>query len=190
MNTTRFELSTRADHARFALTPVPEGRTLPTLTGYAIVWGAVSADIRNARIANGAVTFPTDGSPVHALYNHDYRDVIGSTANGTLRLVSDDVGLRVEIDPPDTQAGRDVVTLVRGGYVAGMSFGMYGIDSVESIEGGRAVTTYTRIIVDEVTITCIPAFPVTTIEVKPEATPFRTAQELQSAELDFANLTL
>lgn len=59
---------------------------------------------------------------VRALFNHDASAVLGRTGPGTLRLNVDDVGLRYEIDLPDTQAGRDVATSVERGDVTGSSF--------------------------------------------------------------------
>jgi Escherichia/Staphylococcus phage prohead protease len=60
---------------------------------------------------------------VFAFFQHNDTQVLGSTANGTLRLSEDSRGLRYEIDPPDTQAGRDIVELIRRGDVRGSSFG-------------------------------------------------------------------
>src|SRR5688500_18738918 len=85
--------------ARFAAVadaPAVPGR-LPRLAGYAMVWGSVSSDRGgyHVRLAKGsAVAAPT----VLALFHHDYRLVIGSTANATVRCIPDDYGLRVEID--------------------------------------------------------------------------------------------
>lgn len=165
----RLEFSTPAAACRFELvTPVvppdvdgvPDvGETkLPTLTGYAIVWGAVSIDDRKASIAKGAVSFPPPEQPVHAMYCHDESMILGSTANGTLRLTSDDYGLRVEIDPPDTSYARDVCELVEDGYVSGMSFKIYPKTWTDKAVNGETIRTYTAIVVDEVTITAIPAF--------------------------------
>lgn len=61
---------------------------------------------------------------VRALFNHDDNFVLGRTASGTLKLASDKVGLRSEIDAPDTQTIRDLVLSPIGrGDVDGMSFG-------------------------------------------------------------------
>ena len=62
-------------------------------------------------------------SPFSGTYDHTIGSVLGSTANGTLRLTEDTKGLRFALDLPDTSAGRDVLALVTRGDVAGASFG-------------------------------------------------------------------
>lgn len=57
-----------------------------------------------------------------ACWNHDPGQLLGRTSSGTLRLSTDDVGLRFEIDPPDTQLARDLVSLTRRSDVFGASF--------------------------------------------------------------------
>lgn len=59
---------------------------------------------------------------VRGLFNHDPSQVLGRVANGTVKLMTDDRGLRYEITPPDTQVGRDVVSLLERGDVTGSSF--------------------------------------------------------------------
>jgi HK97 family phage prohead protease len=48
--------------------------------------------------------------------------VLGRNKSGTLRLSVDGIGLRYEIDPPDTQAARDLIESLRRGDVSGSSF--------------------------------------------------------------------
>lgn len=98
----------------------------PTIVGYAAVFG-VEADIGGffrEQLARGAFARALrEKQDVRALFNHESGRVLGRSAAGTLRLEEDDHGLLVEIDPPDTETGREVVTLIERGDVSGMSFG-------------------------------------------------------------------
>lgn len=60
---------------------------------------------------------------VRCLVNHEPSRLLGRTSSGTLRLSTDDIGLRYEVDLPDTQDGRDLRTLVARGDLTGSSFG-------------------------------------------------------------------
>jgi HK97 family phage prohead protease len=60
---------------------------------------------------------------VVALWNHDTSMPIARTTAGNLRLSEDDRGLLVELEPIDTQVGRDARIAVRSGVVSAMSFG-------------------------------------------------------------------
>jgi HK97 family phage prohead protease len=60
---------------------------------------------------------------VRALWNHNDDHILGRTKSGTLRLSTDDTGLRYEIDPPDTQVARDLMTSMKRGDVDQSSFG-------------------------------------------------------------------
>lgn len=64
-----------------------------------------------------------DGADVRALMNHETSKIIGRVKNGTLRLSTDDKGLQIECDLPDTTYAKDAYVLIRDGYCTGMSFG-------------------------------------------------------------------
>ena len=74
------------------------------------------------RIRPGAFDRAIREDDVRGLLNHESCEILGRTTNGTLRLRVDSKGLSYEIDPPDTQAGRDAVTLLRRGDIDGSSF--------------------------------------------------------------------
>jgi HK97 family phage prohead protease len=63
------------------------------------------------------------GRDVLALVDHDHRQVLARTRNGSLRLEETRSGLEFSLDLPDTQAGRDVLALAEAGTLGGMSFG-------------------------------------------------------------------
>ena len=109
-----------------------------TLEGYAAIFGA-EADIYGLfreQIAPGAFDKTIRESDVRALFNHDPSLVLGRTKAGTLRLETDDRGLRYEIDLPNTQTARDLWTLVDRGDVSQSSFAFEAVLGKEEWQGG------------------------------------------------------
>lgn len=107
------------------LRAAPEGASGPgTMVGYAAVYGKFSCDLGAFReqIARGAFDRSLARSDVRALFNHDPNLLLGRTSAGTLRLIPDEIGLRMELDLPDTQLGRDTAALARRGDLQGQSF--------------------------------------------------------------------
>lgn len=74
------------------------------------------------QVARGAFKKSLKEQDVAALWNHDPNVVLGRKKSGTLRLAEDDVGLHYEVDLPDTQAARDLYTLIERGDVYQSSF--------------------------------------------------------------------
>lgn len=94
-----------------------------TIAGYAAtfdipyeLWGF------REQVARGAFKKALKEGSVAALWNHDPNVVLGRNKNGTLRLQEDEHGLRYEVDLPDTQAARDLYTLIARGDVDQSSF--------------------------------------------------------------------
>jgi Escherichia/Staphylococcus phage prohead protease len=59
---------------------------------------------------------------VRCLRNHEPDLILGRTKSGTMKLSTDDVGLRFEVDLPDTQTGRDTAKDIERGDLDGCSF--------------------------------------------------------------------
>jgi len=74
------------------------------------------------------------------LAHHDSGRVLGSTRAGNLRLRTDAIGLRFELDPPNSPAGLDLVESVRRGDISGMSIGFKVPDGGERWTGNRPPT--------------------------------------------------
>src|SRR5947209_7458736 len=77
-----------------------------TLVGYPAKFNTVSRDLWGFKetILPGAFKRTlAEGADVRALVNHNPDMVLGRTRSGTLRLKEDAVGLRMEVDTPDTQ---------------------------------------------------------------------------------------
>lgn len=101
---------------------------LPTIVGYAAKFD-VPTDIGDVRtwgfreiIRKGAFARTIKEGDIRALFNHNTDLIVGRSSAGTLRLSEDEVGLRYEIDPPNTQAGRDLVESIRRKDIRGSSF--------------------------------------------------------------------
>lgn len=80
-----------------------------------------------------------DGDDTRALYNHNADWLLGRRSAKTLRLSADEVGLRYEVDIPDTQIGRDVVTSIERGDLSGSSFAFFVRKASWSAEGDRDI---------------------------------------------------
>jgi HK97 family phage prohead protease len=157
-----------------------------TLVGYAAVFGSLSADLGGFKERILPAAFKnslSNGQDVRALVDHDPGKILGRTSNGTLRLSEDNIGLRVEIDTPDTTYGRDVLESVRRGDIRGMSFGFKVPQGGQRFlnESGLKVRELTNIDLREVTATSIPAYGDTSLLLRVDPDAIRQAAEEISA---------
>jgi len=83
---------------------------------------------------------------VRALINHRHDNVLGRQSSGTLKVYEDEVGLRYEITPPDTQAAKDLMISIERGDIKESSFCFDGVedDWEEGDENSLPVRTITK----------------------------------------------
>lgn len=101
-----------------------EGKS-PRLVGYAAKFDVESKNLGGFReiIRKGAFDRTLkEGPEVVARVNHRSEMLLGKKSSGTLRLKVDELGLRYEVDLPDTSVGRDVAEYVRRGDIRESSF--------------------------------------------------------------------
>lgn len=164
----------------------------PTIRGYAAIFNAI-ADLGYFRekIMPGAFKRALkEKQDVRALVDHDPAMIIGRSKAGTLKLREDDKGLHVEIIPPETTVGRDVVESLKRGDLDQMSFGFIPVKWrwIEPTERGQMPT---REIEDvdlfDVSIVAYPAYEQTSVsvrsETKAEVEEIMKRQDATAAEL-------
>ena len=146
------------------------------LSGYAAVFNDDSVPLPFIeRIAPGAFRKTLSETPdVRLLINHEGLP-LARTKNGTLRLTEDTVGLYMDADLPDTQAARDLYTLVERGDVDQMSFAFRVIR--QKWNEGRTERTLTELSLadGDVSVVTYPAYPTTTVEAREQIAAARQA---------------
>ena len=153
----------------------------PVIRGHAAVFNALSEDLGGFRelIAPGAFKNAIPRDDVRALFNHDSNLILGRSRPGqanTLRMVEDDTGLAIEIDPPDTQYARDLMVSMERGDITQMSFGFSvtkGGQKWEENSDGTHKRTLTEVRLYDVSPVTFPAYPQTDVALR-NLTEFKT----------------
>lgn len=131
------------------------------IVGYAAVFNRRSQDLGGfvEVIRPGAFTEAIQTDDVRGLWNHDANFVLGRNKSGTLRLVEDDIGLRYEIDAPDTQTIRDLVMApMERGDVDQSSFGFMTVSDEWRHEDGQLVRELIKCGLFDVSPVTYPAY--------------------------------
>ncbi|MFN1148224.1 HK97 family phage prohead protease [Serratia liquefaciens] len=139
------------------------------LVGYAVKWNSRSQVLWDEFVEQFAPNAFKDslasGSDVRCLFEHDHTALLGRNTSGTLILSEDATGLRFELTPPDTQLGRDVLTLVERGDIQGMSFGFRALQDQWDSTQQPYVRTVLAAELREITVTSLPAYRETDIQI-------------------------
>lgn len=119
------------------------------------------------QIMPGAFTTSIGEDDVRALFNHDPNYVLGRNTAGTLRLSEDDIGLAIEVDPPDTQWARDLMVSIGRGDISQMSFGFCAVEeSWDYSEDGTTTRTLKKVQLFDVSPVTYPAYDDTDVAVR------------------------
>ncbi|TCJ01583.1 HK97 family phage prohead protease [Cytobacillus praedii] len=136
-----------------------------TLYGYAVKWEKKSHVMGYWRkfreqFRKGAFEDSLSKDDQRFLWSHDTSKVLGRTKNQTLRLYEDNVGLRFELDLPDTTLGDDTYKSIKRGDVDGVSFGFQMInEEIEEPDDDLMLRTVTKAKLLEVSAVAFPAYP-------------------------------
>jgi HK97 family phage major capsid protein/HK97 family phage prohead protease len=152
----------------------------PILEGTAIVFDQESADLGGFReiIERGAVRFEGD---VVADFDHQTQYILGRQSNGTLDIFTDARGVHFRAKPPKAQWVTDLITSVRGGYIAQCSFEFMAMDDKWDRDDRGIVRRVTDALVSALSIVSRPAYPQTSVEARAKA-----AQTLDHKENDMS----
>lgn len=136
-----------------------------TLSGYAVKWEMKSHVLGyyqkfREQFKRGAFADSLGKDDQRFLWSHDPSKVLGRTKNNTLRLKEDAVGLRFELDLPNTNLGNDTYESIKRGDVDGVSFGfrMEGHE-IEEPDDDLPLRTVTKAKLLEVSAVAFPAYP-------------------------------
>jgi len=144
-------------------------------SGYAARYSSASSDLGGFReiLAPGAfdkVLSKRSKSDVILAYNHNPDHLLARTSSGTLKLTSDEKGLRFSADPPETQLAKDIGELIRRGDLTGASFAFTVAPKNEAWstdERGNSVRTIREVSeLFDVSIVTTPAYPATSIAMR------------------------
>ncbi|WP_227397332.1 HK97 family phage prohead protease [Jeotgalibacillus aurantiacus] len=142
-----------------------DGEGKRTLSGYAVKWEMKSHPMGYFRrfkeqFKKGSFSDSLFKDDQRALWSHDTSRVLGRTGNGTLRLYEDDIGLRFELDLPNTTLGNDTYETIKRGDVDGVSFGFKPKKQEwDESDPDNLVRTIVQADILEISPVAFPAYP-------------------------------
>lgn len=143
------------------------------LVGYAALWDTESRTLSEhgrtfkEKFARGAFDAGLKASEddVKLFYNHDESMPLARTRGGSLKVQSDEKGLRFEAEIPDTTLGRDVKELLSRGVLSGeMSVGFWVEKDTWSESNTRRMVNKARL--GEISIVVDAAYPQTSSQLR------------------------
>lgn len=158
------------------------------LAGYVVRWNKPSRLLWDEFVETfekGAFAESLLKNDVRALFEHDHSRLLGRTSSGTLKLFEDDEGLRFNLELPNTQTADDLLESVKRGDISGMSFGFIALvdEWNETVE--PALRTVKKAELFEITVTSIPAYPDSSLELAQRSRNAARTHSLRSKWLEW-----
>lgn len=191
------KLELRVDNTEIEVRAAEKEGEMPTIEGYAVVWGARSKPIMGMfyeQFERGAfkewlgTTDEKEPAVVTACINHR-SDAIPlarwKNGKGTLSLKEDSKGLRYSFQPANTQDGRDVVESIKRGDMDGMSFAFRAIDDeAKGRVEGLPLRTVKKASIHDITITQEPYYEATSVALRSATLGAMTEEEYRAAYIN------
>lgn len=152
-----------------------------TVSGTAIVFNQPSQPIPFIEYIDRHALDDVDFSKTLLLYAHDYNKILARADSGTLSTKIDDSGLHFVAKLPDTTLANDVREDINAGNLKGCSFGFTiadGGDRYDTDSKGQTIHYVDKIdSVSELTITAIPAYNQTSVQVQRDLNSYLKSKE-------------
>jgi len=156
----------------------------PKIRGHAAVFNKLSEDLGGFRekIDPGTFKGSIKKDDIRALFNHDPNYVLGRNKAGTLKLSEDELGLAIEIDPPDTSFARDLIESLNRGDINQMSFRFITVrDSWNYQEDDKkpkeVVRTLQEVRLQDISPVTYPAYPQTSVACRDYISALKETQD-------------
>lgn len=159
-----------------------------TVVGYAVKWNTLSQKLGYWRrfreqFTKGAFSNSLANFDQRALWSHDTNQVLGRTKNGTLRLTEDDIGLRFEIDLPNSPMGDNAYESIKRGDVDGVSFGFrQKVEEWDEQDPDNIIRTVKEADLFEISPTGFPAYSNSEVAVRSEQDPYKAYSDQKLSE--------
>lgn len=157
------------------------------ISGYAVTFNQPSKPLPFIEYISPHAFDNVDFSEVQLLYAHDYDNILARVDSGTLSLKVDDKGLFFVATIPDTSLGNDVYENVDNGNLKGLSFSAQidpnSGDTWSKDDQGNVVHTINHFsALNEISLTSIPAYTETSVQVSRDYKEVLTNMEKQENE--------
>jgi len=149
------------------LRTITDDNGLKHIVGYAALFNTLSEPLYGFRERIKPGCFRNSlAKDVKCLWNHDRNLILGRTKSGTLMLSEDEIGLKIDCIPPDTEMVRGFMASIDRGDIDQMSFAFLTKTDDWNIENGETVRTLIEVELKDVSPATFPAYTDTSVALR------------------------